>query len=65
VEGAGRVVKPGDDAGMAEAVLAYLRDPEARRADGTRLRERVRERWSREAAVRKVEDVYVQVLDLL
>ena len=65
VEGAGRVVKPGDDAGMAEAVLAYLRDPEARRADGTRLRERVQARWSREAAVRKVEDVYVQVLDLL
>jgi hypothetical protein len=39
-----------------------LRDPEARRADGTRLRERVRERWSREAAVRKVEEVYEQVL---
>lgn len=62
VEGAGRVVAAGDDAGMAEAVLAYSRDPEARRADGAKLRERVRARWSREAAVRELEEVYAKVL---
>lgn len=62
VEGAGRLVAAGDAAGLAEAVIEYLRNPELRAEMGRRLQERVRARWSREAAVRVMEEVYETVI---
>ena len=62
VEGAGVAVAAGDDRGMAEAVLELLRDSQKRREMGARLRERVRAEWSREAAVRKVQEIYAEIL---
>jgi glycosyltransferase involved in cell wall biosynthesis len=47
---------------MAEAVLGLLKEPERRVEMGRRLQARVREGWSREAAVRKLKEVYETVL---
>jgi glycosyltransferase involved in cell wall biosynthesis len=63
VDGCGYLVKPGDDAGMAEAVLALLRDERVRAEMGRSLQQRVREDWSREAALRRLEEAYAEILD--
>jgi D-inositol-3-phosphate glycosyltransferase len=44
----GRLVAPGDDRALADALLAYLRDPELRRQDGQRARKRAVDRFARE-----------------
>lgn len=62
LNGCGLLVRPGDDAAMAEAVLELLRGPERRVEMGRRLQARVRESWSREAAVRELKEVYETVL---
>lgn len=62
LNGCGLLVRPGDDAAMAEAVLGLLKEPERRVEMGRRLQARVREGWSREAAVRKLKEVYETVL---
>lgn len=62
VNGCGLLVRPGDDAAMAEAVLELLRDPVRRAEMGERLRARVRGEWSRDAAVRKLKEVYETVV---
>lgn len=62
LEGFGLLVGAGDAEGTAEGVLELLRSPKRRADFGRRLRERVRANWSRDAAVRKLEEVYEKVL---
>lgn len=62
LDGCGKMVQPGDDVAMAEAVLDLLRDPVLRAEMGERLRARVRGEWGREAAVRRLKEVYEKVL---
>lgn len=62
VEGCGVLVKAGDEQGMAEGVLALLRDAGRRREMGERLKRRVEQHWSREAAVRGLEGIYEEIL---
>ena len=55
----GYLVEPGDKARLAEAMALMLRDPEAMRKAGLRMRERVEERgltWSQ--CARKMADIY-------
>ncbi|GIU73200.1 MAG: glycosyl transferase [Bryobacteraceae bacterium] len=63
LDGVGPVVRVGDDAALAEAVLALLRDPEERVRAGGKLRERVRARWSREAVLERIEEAYEKALE--
>ncbi len=62
VNGCGLLVRPGDDAAMAAAVLGLLREPSRRAEMGHQLRVRVREEWSRDAAIRRLKEVYEQAL---
>lgn len=62
LDGCGVLVRAGDAGGMADAVLELLRAPHRRAEMGARLRERVRADWSREAAVRKVQEIYAAIL---
>jgi glycosyltransferase involved in cell wall biosynthesis len=58
----GRVVRPADPAGMAEAVLGLVRLSRAERtALGAKARERIVERWSIERAIVEYEGVIAEV----
>jgi len=59
---AGLLVEPGDPGALAEAVLALLKSPGTRIQFGQRLRARVRERYSANAVMAQVEQVYSDVL---
>jgi glycosyltransferase involved in cell wall biosynthesis len=60
--GGGCLVEPGDSDGMAEAVLALLRDPERRRRQAEAFRAIVRKDYSEEAAIRRVVEIYDHAL---
>ncbi len=59
---AGILVPPRDSERLAEGLLSLLRSPELRGALGTRLRERVRSRYSAAASMEKLERVYHAIL---
>jgi glycosyltransferase involved in cell wall biosynthesis len=54
----GRLVEPGDAAGLAAAVVELLRDPERARAMGERARERRRAEFDLNGTVRALEAMY-------
>ena len=56
----GRTVPPGDAAALAEAVMALLRDPEARLRMGREGRQWVLERFSQERQIAETEQLYLQ-----
>lgn len=58
VEGCGVVVPAGDDVAMANGVAGLLRAPAQRRFMGQWLKERIRNHWSRTAALRVLERAY-------
>ena len=58
----GVLVSPGDPAGLAEAMIALLRDPERRAAMAAASRERHRERFGLERMVAETAAVYDHVL---
>lgn len=63
VEGeTGYLVAPGDDATMAARIIALLREPERARRMGERGRTRVRENFSAQVQLRKVEALYRDLL---
>ena len=63
VEGeTGHVVAPGDDAGLAERIVALLEDPARARRMGGRGRELVREKFSCEAQLARTEGLYERLL---
>jgi len=59
---AGLLVRPGDPAALAEALLRSLRDPGLRRSLGERLAQRVRARYSASVVVGALADVYDRAL---
>jgi len=56
--GAGLTVAPGDDAGLANAVISLLRDPQRRGALGLQARERVAARFGVDRMAAEVTKVY-------
>ena len=58
----GYLVRSGDDAMMAERLIALLRDPERARAMGAKGRRRVEERFSCEAQLAHTESLYDRLL---
>jgi glycosyltransferase involved in cell wall biosynthesis len=58
----GRLVPPGDPAALAAAVEALLLNPAARQALGAAGATRVEQEFSIDRAVRRIEDVYLEVL---
>lgn len=58
----GWLVRPGDAAGLADAVAAALADPEARRRMGEAGRRRVVPRWGTEAMVDEIAALYTRLL---
>jgi sugar transferase (PEP-CTERM/EpsH1 system associated) len=54
----GLLIPPGDAASLARAILAYLRDPDLRRAHSSMARERVIREFRIEAMVKRYEGVY-------
>ena len=58
----GLLTPAGDANRMAEALSRLLRDPDLAMRLGTAGRQRARERYSREAMVRRFEDFYVELL---
>ena len=61
----GLLVPPGDDERLAEAIGRLLADPVLARRLGAAARRRTRERYSREAMVRRFEDFYEGLLTTL
>jgi glycosyltransferase involved in cell wall biosynthesis len=63
VDGAsGRLVPPGDDGALAEALIAMLDDPTRRAQMGTMALSRVRERFTRTAMIDRLIDVYDELV---
>jgi glycosyltransferase involved in cell wall biosynthesis len=58
----GRLVPPGDSAALAGAVVALLRDPDLRRRLGEAGRRTVADRFSIDAHVRRIEEIYAEEL---
>jgi glycosyltransferase involved in cell wall biosynthesis len=58
----GRLVPPGDAATLAEAVVQLLRDPDLRRRLGEAGRRTVTDRFSIDAQVRRIQNVYDEEL---
>jgi glycosyltransferase involved in cell wall biosynthesis len=58
----GRLVEPGDAAGLAAAVVELLRDPERARAMGERARERRRAEFDLDGTVRTLEAMYERLV---
>lgn len=58
----GRLIRPGDVAGLREAVGRLFAEPEERRAMGARGRDLCREMFSAERMVARLEEVYAQAL---
>jgi glycosyltransferase involved in cell wall biosynthesis len=58
----GILVEPQDPEALASAVVSLLRDPERTKAMGEAGRERRRSEFSIEATVRKVEDLYEELI---
>ena len=58
----GYIVKTEDFESMAQQIISLLRDPERARAMGTRGRKRVKELFSCEAQLGRVEEVYGRLL---
>jgi glycosyltransferase involved in cell wall biosynthesis len=58
----GLLVEPGDDEGLAAAILRLRRDPELRRGLGVAAHERIRERHLAERMVASYERLYREVL---
>lgn len=59
---AGILVEPGNPHAMAEQILKLLANPTLRRSYGDALRERVQKEYSSEIIMKKITDVYRQVL---
>jgi glycosyltransferase involved in cell wall biosynthesis len=59
----GLLVEPGDEAGLAAALLRLLADPALRFRMGERGKEIVRERFSVQRMVRATEDLILELLD--
>ena len=57
----GFLVRPEDSAGLAAAVIRLLQDKELATRMGTRGRELVRERFSEELMVRRIDELYQQL----
>jgi glycosyltransferase involved in cell wall biosynthesis len=57
----GRLVPPGEAAALATAILELYRQPELRRRLGTNARQTVRENYSLEAMLRRLEDLYLEL----
>ncbi len=57
----GRLVPPGDESALAAAILELYRQPELRRRLGTNARKTVRENYSLEAMLRRLEDLYLEL----
>lgn len=60
--GAGMLVAPGDDEGMARGILRFLGSPAVREENGQRLKSIVETEWSESVAVKKVIGVYDRLL---
>lgn len=60
--GGGCLVPAGDSAAMAQAALALLKDEKRRREQGAKLQRTVRERYSQEAAIRTVTEIYAHAI---
>jgi glycosyltransferase involved in cell wall biosynthesis len=58
----GRLVEPGDAAGLAAAVVELLHDPESARAMGERARERRRAEFDLDGTVRTLEAMYERLV---
>jgi glycosyltransferase involved in cell wall biosynthesis len=58
----GRLVAPGDAAGLAAAVVELLRDPERARAMGAAARERRRAEFDLDGTVRTLEQMYERLV---
>lgn len=58
----GHVVAPGDEAALAERVAGLLRDPEGARLMGERARRVVAQKFSCEAQLARVEELYERLL---
>lgn len=60
--GAGAIVEVEDPAGLAQALVARLRDPELAGHEGVRARERVQERFDSKMTAARVAELYELVL---
>ena len=58
-----RLVKPGDPAALAAAMRAILANPEQAATEAMLRRERVKQIFSLDAAVRQIEDIYRRALE--
>jgi L-malate glycosyltransferase len=61
--GLGRLIAPGDPAGLAAALEELLRDPTLRRRLGERARVRVEERYEIGDTIRRHEELYLSLVD--
>ncbi len=59
----GILVEPGDKAGLSEAVLALMDDPDRRRSLGARARSEAVERYSPGKILEELEQIYIELLD--
>jgi L-malate glycosyltransferase len=63
VDGAtGFITPPGDDEALAQAVICLLNDPELARAMGERGRKRIQEKFSLQAHLDRIENLYDRLL---
>lgn len=60
---AGMLARPGDPHSLAEAVLHYLRDPQARDQAGQRGKERVEQLFTRKTIVERLLNIYQEMLE--
>jgi glycosyltransferase involved in cell wall biosynthesis len=57
----GRLVAPGDSGGLAQAILELARQPEERRRLGDAARRTVAEKYSLEAMLKRLEELYLEL----
>jgi glycosyltransferase involved in cell wall biosynthesis len=59
----GFLARPGDDAGLAEAIVRLLRDPELRSQMGAAGRRWVDPRWRIDTMVDKIAELYLELVE--